>query len=56
MKIYTKWGAQKITKKEAEQLIGKEQLKKRIKEAKEEHAKDPFTEISWGDGMVIEID
>ena len=42
-----------ITKKKAEELIGKERLKKRIEDAKETFREDPNIEISWADGMEI---
>ena len=42
-----------VSRKQAEELVGKERMDKRVEEAKETHAEDPLTEISWMDGMEI---
>ena len=53
MQIYK--NGKKISRKEAEQCLGKDRLEKRIAEAKETYAEDPLTEISWMDGMKIKF-
>lgn len=50
-----KVNGKKITKAKAIEMFGKERMEARIAEAKEEHAEDPFTQISWMDGMTIEF-
>ena len=42
-----------ITRKRAEEILGKEKLNRRIKEAKETFREDPNIEISWTDGLEI---
>ena len=46
----------KISRKEAEEWLGKEKLKRRIAEGKEAYAEDPNMEISWADGFRIDFD
>ena len=46
----------KITKKEAEEWLGKERLAQRIAEGKAAYAEDPHQEISWADGFMIEFE
>ena len=46
---------QKISKAKAVELFGESTIAKRVKEAKETHAADPYTEISWMDGLLIEV-
>ncbi len=49
----------KITRKRAEELNGSTRLEEMIAEAKEDYARDPYTEFSWfiGSGMFrIEIE
>lgn len=38
---------EKVTKKSVEELIGKEELKAKVKEAKEMFFEDPYVENSW---------
>ena len=45
-----------ISRQEAEALIGKDRMDKRIEDAKQTHTEDPNTEISWMDGMRIEFE
>lgn len=45
----------KISKKKAEELIGKERLKQRIKDAIQSHYEDPYELCSWMDGMEIKV-
>lgn len=47
----------KISKKKAEELVGKETLKKRISEAKERFMEEPGEMQSWyiGSGRYLEI-
>ena len=54
MKIY--WNGKRISKKAAAEKIGEEWLEERIKEAKEEHRRDPYTQLSWMDGLEIEFE
>lgn len=51
MKIYM--NGKKVTKKEAENAIGKERLEARIEEAREALMMDPYEVQSWMDGMEI---
>jgi len=46
----------KISRKTATEMIGEKKLKERIQEARETHAEDPWTLISWMDGMSIEFE
>lgn len=50
-----KMNGKKISKKKAEEMIGKERLQQRIEEAKQAFREDPLEEISWMDGMEIEF-
>ncbi len=53
MRTRIEYKGKKITKKEAAELIGKERLEERIKDAKEGYYEDPFQTASWMDGMEI---
>ena len=46
----------KITRKQAEEWLGKEKLESRIAEGKAAYAEDPNQEISWADGFMIEFE
>ena len=54
MKFYI--NDKKVTKAQAATHFGEAKLEKRIKEAKEDHTMDPYLELSWADGLRIEID
>jgi hypothetical protein len=53
MRVRIELNGSRITKKEAAELIGKERLEERIKDAKEGYYEDPFQTASWMDGMEI---
>jgi len=55
MKTVFYFKGKKISKKKAEEIIGKERLFKRIKEAKETFMEDPYILNEWMDGLVIEF-
>ena len=46
----------KITRKQAEEWLGKDRLAQRIEDGKADYAEDPNTEITWMDGFRIEFD
>ena len=52
MKFYL--NDKKISKKAIEEKFGKEKVAQRIKDAKETWSEDPYTQVSWMDGMRIE--
>lgn len=59
MKLYKnchKPDIQRISRKEAEEWLGKEKLESRIAEGKAAYAEDPYQEISWADGFMIEFE
>lgn len=53
MKLEIRINGKKVSKKKAEELIGKEKLARRIEEAKETFMEDPFILNQWMDGMTI---
>lgn len=53
MKIIIKVNDKKISHKTAFEIYGKDRMANRIKEAIEQHCKDPLTVNSWADGMEI---
>lgn len=56
MKAKFYMNSKKISRKAAEELIGKERLEKRIKDAVETFREDPYIELSWMDGMEIRFE
>ena len=51
MKFYL--NDKKISKKVLEEKFGKEKVVQRIKDAKETWSEDPYTQVSWMDGIRI---
>jgi hypothetical protein len=55
MKTVFKLYGKTISKKKAIEIYGKETIDYRIKDAKETFFEDPYTQISWADGLSIEF-
>lgn len=55
MKLEIYLNGKKVSKRKAEQIIGKERLENRINDAKETYTNDPYTKIEWMDGMEIKF-
>jgi len=53
MKMEIRMKRKKVSRKKAEEMIGKGKLEERIIEAEEVFAQEPETSISWMDGMEI---
>lgn len=53
MKFYI--NGEKVSQKKAEQKYGKAELIERIEEAKAVYQEDPWTELAWADGLLIEM-
>lgn len=53
MKIF--YNNKRISKKDAIKIFGKEKFERFLKEAKEEYAKDPYTELSFANGLRFEF-
>lgn len=53
MKIY--YNNKRISKKDAIKIFGQEKFEYFLKEAKEEYIKDPYTELSFANGLRFEF-
>jgi len=52
MKFYL--NGKNVSRKSLAEKYGKEKIAQRVEDAKETWLEDPYTEVSWMDGMLIE--